>query len=143
MKMYPGHRNKEIETSIARAVEYLETIQMPDGSWYGNWGVCFIYSTWFALAGLAAAGKASSSNQAMHRGADFLLRVQSPDGGWGESYLACPNKVVEFISAIELCLDKRANTFIMDQCCASFFRYTHLSKNTDQLMCTQLGLCLV
>ncbi|KAJ6859056.1 beta-amyrin synthase-like isoform X3 [Populus alba x Populus x berolinensis] len=93
MKMYPGHRNKEIETSIARAVEYLETIQMPDGSWYGNWGLCFIYSTWFALAGLAAAGKASSSNQAMHRGADFLLRVQSPDGGWGESYLACPNKI--------------------------------------------------
>jgi beta-amyrin synthase len=85
---------------------------MPDGSWYGNWGVCFIYSTWFALVGLAAAGKTYSNNQAMRRGVDFLLRVQSPDGGWGESYLACPNKVIGFISAIELCLDKRENTLI-------------------------------
>ncbi|KAG5230730.1 beta-amyrin synthase [Salix suchowensis] len=93
MKVYPGHRKKEIETFIARAVEYLEMIQMPDGSWYGNWGVCFIYSTWFALVGLAASGKTYYTNQAMRRGVDFLLRVQSPDGGWGESYLACPNKI--------------------------------------------------
>jgi len=112
MKLYPGHRKKEIETFIARAVGYLEMIQMPDGSWYGNWGVCFIYSTWFALVGLATAGKTYYNNQAMRRGVDFLLRVQSPDGGWGESYLACPNKVIEFISAIELCLDKRENTLI-------------------------------
>ncbi|KAI5581191.1 hypothetical protein Peur_030089 [Populus x canadensis] len=93
MKMYPGHRKKEIETFIARAVDYLEMIQMPDGSWYGNWGVCFIYSTWFALVGLAAAGKTYYNNQAMRRGVDFLLRAQSPDGGWGESYLSCPNKI--------------------------------------------------
>ncbi|KAF9668414.1 hypothetical protein SADUNF_Sadunf14G0001000 [Salix dunnii] len=93
MKLYPGHRKKEIETFITRAVEYLKMIQMPDGSWYGNWGVCFIYSTWFALLGLAAAGKTYYNNQAMRRGVDFLLRVQSPDGGWGESYLACPNKI--------------------------------------------------
>ncbi|KAI5563590.1 hypothetical protein BDE02_14G001500 [Populus trichocarpa] len=93
MKLYPGHRKKEIETFIARAVGYLEMIQMPDGSWYGNWGVCFIYSTWFALVGLATAGKTYYNNQAMRRGVDFLLRVQSPDGGWGESYLACPNKI--------------------------------------------------
>ncbi|KAJ6677482.1 TERPENE CYCLASE/MUTASE FAMILY MEMBER, partial [Salix purpurea] len=93
LEVYPGHRKKEIETFIARAVEYLEMIQMPDGSWYGNWGVCFIYSTWFALVGLAAAGKTYYNSQAIRRGVDFLLRVQSPDGGWGESYLACPNKI--------------------------------------------------
>ncbi|KAJ6678906.1 TERPENE CYCLASE/MUTASE FAMILY MEMBER [Salix purpurea] len=93
LELYPGHRKKEIESFIARAVEYLEMIQMPDGSWYGNWGVCFIYSTWFALVGLAAAGKTYYNNQAMRRGVDFLLRIQSPDGGWGESYLACPNKI--------------------------------------------------
>ena len=110
MKMYPGHRKKEIETFIARAVDYLEMIQMPDGSWYGNWGVCFIYSTWFALVGLAAAGKSYYNNQAMRRGVDFLLGAQSPDGGWGESYLSCPNKVIHFISSIELCLAKNTDT---------------------------------
>ncbi|KAJ6327893.1 hypothetical protein OIU76_006432 [Salix suchowensis] len=78
MKVYPGHRKKEIETFIARAVQYLEMIQMPDGSWYGNWGVCFIYSTWFALVGLAAAGKTYYNNQAMRRGVDFLLRIYTP-----------------------------------------------------------------
>ncbi|KAF6137864.1 hypothetical protein GIB67_022007 [Kingdonia uniflora] len=57
MKLYPGHRKNEIETFITKAVRYLEDQQMLDGSWYGNWGICFIYGTWFALRGLAAAGK--------------------------------------------------------------------------------------
>ncbi|KAJ4844510.1 hypothetical protein Tsubulata_006352 [Turnera subulata] len=93
MKLFPGHRKKEIENFIARGVKYLEDVQFPDGSWYGNWGICFIYSTWFALVGLAAAGKTYNNNSAMRRGVDFLLRTQSEDGGWGESYLSCPNKV--------------------------------------------------
>lgn len=33
-KSYPGHRKKEIEGAILNAVQYLEDIQMPDGSWY-------------------------------------------------------------------------------------------------------------
>ncbi|GKV26796.1 hypothetical protein SLEP1_g36031 [Rubroshorea leprosula] len=56
-KLNPGYRKKEIENFIANAVRFLENIQMPDGSWYGNWGVCFTYGSWFALGGLAAAGK--------------------------------------------------------------------------------------
>lgn len=34
MKLYPGHRNKEIEHFITNATQYLENIQMADGSWY-------------------------------------------------------------------------------------------------------------
>ena len=33
-KLYPGHRRKEIENFILNAVEYLEDVQMPNGSWY-------------------------------------------------------------------------------------------------------------
>lgn len=33
-KLYPEHRKKEIENSIAKAIEYIESLQMPDGSWY-------------------------------------------------------------------------------------------------------------
>jgi hypothetical protein len=61
---------------------------------YGNWGICFIYGTWFALRGLAAAGKTCNNCPAMRRAVDFLLKEQRDNGGWGESYLSCPNKVM-------------------------------------------------
>ena len=31
--------------------------QRPDGSWYGSWGVCFTYGTWFGIEGLIGAGE--------------------------------------------------------------------------------------
>ncbi|XP_062171674.1 beta-amyrin synthase-like [Alnus glutinosa] len=91
-KLYPGHRKEEIEDCIKNAVQFVQDIQMPDGSWYGNWGICFIYGTWFGLGGLAAAGKTYNNCPAMRRAVDFLLRAQRVNGGWGESYLSCPNK---------------------------------------------------
>ncbi|XP_059446573.1 beta-amyrin synthase-like isoform X1 [Corylus avellana] len=91
-KLYPGHRKEEIEDFIKSAVPFIQDMQMPDGSWYGNWGICFIYGTWFGLGGLAAAGKTCSNCPAMRRAVDFLLRAQRDDGGWGESYLSCPTK---------------------------------------------------
>lgn len=60
---------------------------------YGNWGICFIYGTWFALGGLAAGGKTYYNCAAVRKGVDFLLTTQKEDGGWGESYISCPNKV--------------------------------------------------
>ena len=60
---------------------------------YGNWGVCFTYGTWFALRGLAAAGKTYHNCLAVRKAADFLLKLQLDDGGWGESYLSCSDKV--------------------------------------------------
>ncbi|KAI6689556.1 hypothetical protein NL676_026384 [Syzygium grande] len=81
-KLYPGHRKKQMADFISSAVQYLESIQRPDGSWYGCWGVCFTYGSWFTLGGLAAAGKTYSNCAALCNG----------DGGWGESYLSCSNK---------------------------------------------------
>jgi squalene cyclase len=60
---------------------------------HGNWGICFIYATWFALSGLAAAGKTYKSCLAVRKGVDFLLAIQEEDGGWGESHLSCPEQV--------------------------------------------------
>ncbi|GKV26792.1 hypothetical protein SLEP1_g36027 [Rubroshorea leprosula] len=85
-KLYPEHRKKEIESFIANAVHYLENVQMPDGSWYGCWGVCFTYGSWFALVGLAVAGKTYNNCPAMQKGVEFLLKTQRENGGWGESY---------------------------------------------------------
>ncbi|KAF9688909.1 hypothetical protein SADUNF_Sadunf01G0036800 [Salix dunnii] len=91
-KLYPGHRTKEIQDSILNGAKFIEKIQKPDGSWYGNWGVCFMYGTFFALGGLASAGKTYSNCLAVRKGVNFLLRSQREDGGWGESYLSSPKK---------------------------------------------------
>ncbi|PON60962.1 Squalene cyclase [Parasponia andersonii] len=92
-KLHPGHRRKEIDNFITNAANYLEDIQMPDGSWYGNWGICFVYGTWFAIRGLEAAGRHYYNCEAVRRGVDFLLGTQREDGGWAESYTSCTNKV--------------------------------------------------
>ncbi|CAI8583857.1 unnamed protein product [Vicia faba] len=92
-KLYPGHRKKEIENFILNAVGFLEDTQTDDGSWYGNWGVCFTYGSWFALGGLAAAGKTYTNCAAIRKGVKFLLTTQREDGGWGESYLSSPKKI--------------------------------------------------
>ncbi|KAI8555482.1 hypothetical protein RHMOL_Rhmol05G0176200 [Rhododendron molle] len=92
-KLYPGHRQKEIDAFILNAVHFLEDTQLADGSWYGVWGLCFTYGTWYALGGLAAAGKTYSNCEAVRKGVEFLLSSQRHNGGWGESYLSSPFKI--------------------------------------------------
>ncbi len=72
--------------SIARGVRYLLAQQEPNGSWYGRWGVNYVYGTFLALRGLIAS-KAPEAIDAIARGAHWLREVQNPDGGWGESCL--------------------------------------------------------
>jgi squalene-hopene/tetraprenyl-beta-curcumene cyclase len=66
------------------ALDYMARIQERDGSWFGRWGVNYIYGTWSTLAGLNAAGLDSQSPM-VRRAADWLVAIQNPDGGWGES----------------------------------------------------------
>ncbi|KAJ6397113.1 hypothetical protein OIU77_022037, partial [Salix suchowensis] len=89
--LHPEYRRKEIETSVAKATHYVENVQMADGSWYGNWGICYTYATYLVLRGLAAVGKTHRNSEAVCRGCDFLLSKQLESGGWGESYLSCRN----------------------------------------------------
>jgi len=65
------------------AIAYLERVQLKDGSWFGRWGVNYIYGTWSALAGLNAAGQ-DAETPMIRRAADWLIAIQNADGGWGE-----------------------------------------------------------
>ncbi|MFD7524425.1 terpene cyclase/mutase family protein [Paenibacillus chitinolyticus] len=69
---------------IRRGADWLAANQEKDGSWYGRWGVCYLYGTWAALTGLAAVGL-KPAHPAVAKGVSWLLSVQNPDGGWGES----------------------------------------------------------
>jgi squalene-hopene/tetraprenyl-beta-curcumene cyclase len=69
---------------IDRGVSYLLQTQEDDGSWYGRWGVNYVYGTFLALRGLRAAQDRTAS-RAMFRAGRWLASVQNPDGGWGES----------------------------------------------------------
>ena len=84
----PDYRARHIARAVRRGVAFLRRAQRPDGSWYGGWGICFTYGTWFGIDGLHAAG-APPDHPALRRAAAFLLARQRPDGGWSESYRAC------------------------------------------------------
>jgi len=75
---------KTDDPRLKAGVEYLIKTQCDDGSWWGRWGVNYIYGTWSALAGLNGAGL-GPDHATMKRGADWLLAIQNPDGGWGEN----------------------------------------------------------
>lgn len=68
---------------LQRAYWFLLSDQTSDGSWYGRWGVNYIYGTSGVLRALEAAGLAGES--AARRAADWLRTVQNPDGGFGET----------------------------------------------------------
>ena len=74
------------ETSIGmqKAVAYLLSTQEADGSWFGRWGMNYIYGTWSALCALNALG-ADRERAAVARAVAWLKSIQNPDGGWGES----------------------------------------------------------
>ncbi|KAG2306336.1 hypothetical protein Bca52824_026084 [Brassica carinata] len=91
-KQFPEYKREQVKDFIKNGVKYLENLQMSDGSWYGSWGVCFIYGTFFAVRGLVAAGKTYNDCEAIRRAVRFLLETQNEEGGWGESYLSCSKR---------------------------------------------------
>jgi squalene-hopene/tetraprenyl-beta-curcumene cyclase len=70
--------------AVRRAIQFIKDQQEPDGSWFGRWGVNYIYGTMLCLRGLEAMGE-DQHEPCMQQAAEWLRSVQNPDGGWGET----------------------------------------------------------
>ncbi|MCZ6772954.1 MAG: squalene--hopene cyclase, partial [Proteobacteria bacterium] len=69
---------------VRRALDFLERDQEEDGSWYGRWGVNYIYGTWSVLSALGAIGE-DVAKPYVRKAVQWLQDHQNEDDGWGES----------------------------------------------------------
>jgi squalene-hopene/tetraprenyl-beta-curcumene cyclase len=69
---------------VERAVQFVLKEQEPDGSWFGRWGVNYLYGTFLVLRGLEAMG-VWSHEPAVLQATEWIRMVQNADGGWGET----------------------------------------------------------
>src|SRR5215470_11130635 len=69
---------------VKRAIKFVRTEQEPDGSWFGRWGVNYIYGTMLVLRGLEAIG-IDHREPYVQQAAEWIRMMQNADGGWGES----------------------------------------------------------
>jgi squalene-hopene/tetraprenyl-beta-curcumene cyclase len=79
-----GYENYRVDhPQIEKALQYIKSEQEEDGSWYGRWGVNYIYGTWQVLRGLHAL-KWNMHEPWLLKAGQWLESVQHADGGWGE-----------------------------------------------------------
>jgi squalene-hopene/tetraprenyl-beta-curcumene cyclase len=69
---------------VEKAIKFIYSEQEPDGSWFGRWGVNYLYGTFLVLRGLEAIGVWNHEPE-IQQAAEWIRMVQNADGGWGES----------------------------------------------------------
>jgi squalene-hopene/tetraprenyl-beta-curcumene cyclase len=79
-----GYEGWSVEhPQVQKALRFIREHQEEDGSWYGRWGVNYIYGTWQVLRGLRALNL-NMNEPWLTKARDWLESVQHEDGGWGE-----------------------------------------------------------
>jgi squalene-hopene/tetraprenyl-beta-curcumene cyclase len=84
LEMLAGYGVTQDDKRVRKAIQFILNEQEPDGSWFGRWGVNYIYGTMLVLRGLEAMG-VDNHEPYVQQGAEWLRMVQNSDGGWGES----------------------------------------------------------
>jgi squalene-hopene/tetraprenyl-beta-curcumene cyclase len=69
--------------AVAKGLAYQRQTQERDGSWFGRWGINYIYGTWSVLCALSAASIDPMASE-VRRAVQWLTSIQNADGGWGE-----------------------------------------------------------
>ena len=84
LEMFATYGYDKNHKAVKRALKFIRDEQEPDGSWFGRWGVNYIYGTALVLRGLEAIG-IDHHEPYVQQAAEWLRMVQNPDGGWGET----------------------------------------------------------
>ena len=84
LEMLASYGYTQRDPRVKRAIDFVLREQEPDGSWFGRWGVNYLYGTFLVLRGLEAIGM-DNNEPAVQQAAEWVRMVQNADGGWGES----------------------------------------------------------
>ena len=84
LEMLAAYGYTKDDPRIKKAIKFLRNEQEADGSWFGRWGVNYIYGTMLVLRGLEAIG-VDHHEPYVQQAAEWLRMVQNADGGWGET----------------------------------------------------------
>src|SRR5580658_4217921 len=79
--------------AVERGRAFVRHEQESDGSWFGRWGVNYVYGTSGVLRALETLGLGSTEE--CRRASDWLKSVQNTDGGFGESILSYYDKTLK------------------------------------------------
>lgn len=83
LELLGGFNFSRTHVAVVKAVDFLKQEQEPEGSWWGRWGVNYIYGTWSVLGGLEAIGE-DMAQPYIKKAVNWLKSKQNLDGGWGE-----------------------------------------------------------
>jgi squalene-hopene/tetraprenyl-beta-curcumene cyclase len=84
LEMLAAYGYTQDHPRVKKAIKFILSEQEEDGSWFGRWGVNYIYGTMLVLRGLQAIG-VDHHEPYIQQAAEWLRMVQNPDGGWGET----------------------------------------------------------
>ncbi len=84
LEMLAAYGYTRRDQRVEKAVQFILKEQEPDGSWFGRWGVNYLYGTFLVLRGLEAMGY-WNHEPAIQQAAEWIRMVQNADGGWGET----------------------------------------------------------
>jgi squalene-hopene/tetraprenyl-beta-curcumene cyclase len=84
LEMLANYGYTRDDKRVEKAIKFIFKEQEPDGSWFGRWGVNYIYGTFLVLRGLEAIGVDHLEPQ-IQQAAEWIRMVQNADGGWGET----------------------------------------------------------
>jgi squalene-hopene/tetraprenyl-beta-curcumene cyclase len=92
LEMLAAYGYTREDKRVAKAIEFIFSEQQSDGSWFGRWGVNYLYGTFLVLRGLEAMGIWNHEPQ-IQQAAEWVRMVQNADGGWGESCASYDNGI--------------------------------------------------
>jgi squalene-hopene/tetraprenyl-beta-curcumene cyclase len=84
LEMLASYGYDKNHPAVRKALKFIRDEQEPDGSWFGRWGVNYVYGTALVLRGLEAMG-IDHHEPYVQQAAEWIRMVQNPDGGWGET----------------------------------------------------------